>query len=165
MKLNRALIISDVAIMKLAPEMNRLTFLREFFSDEVRYLRNVEITEQFSSNTLNRALVEVIRSPFTAWSLLDWAVDQLPTIWRDYRQPPIRRKRSDVTLLTYARLVSMVLVLFALAKAIGGAAPLNGIVTQFVFSLGSSWWAIVLLASCTTIILWWIIESFVSRDR
>ncbi|HVO41655.1 MAG TPA: AarF/UbiB family protein [Aggregatilineales bacterium] len=165
MRLNRALIISDAAILELAPQLHRLAFLREFFDNEARRLRNAAISDQFASETINRVLVEFMRSPYAAWSLLDWASRRVPNIWRDYRQQLTRSERAFVVFLRYGRLASLVLALIVvLGKGLGEVVPPTSSVAQFAASLGSSWWLIGLGSIGMSLLLGHIIALFISND-
>jgi ubiquinone biosynthesis protein len=165
MKLNRALIISDTAIMRLAPDMNRLAFLRAFFSDELRYLRDAGISAQLTSDAINHTLLEIMRGPNTAWSFLGWAAGQLPAIWRDSRQPPPKERKPAQAFPILARMALVGVMLFALVKVIGGATPLNRTYALIVSGLGDFGWPAVLLASASTIVLWWLLDVFSSREH
>ena len=102
-RLYRAIIIGDIVMLKLDPQIDWLPVLREFVKDEQWRLTTTLCAEGVSISNLNAALLAYINAPEAALGLFDWIQFRGPALDRTLRQQLSASERVFLLSLQYLR--------------------------------------------------------------
>jgi ubiquinone biosynthesis protein len=103
-RLYRAIIIGDIVMLKLDPQIDWLPVLHEFIVDEQFRLTKSLCAETISVSTLNAGLQAYINAPRAALDLFDWIQYRLPAWERTLNQQLSRSERVFLLGFQYSRL-------------------------------------------------------------
>ena len=116
MRLFRTIIIADIVMLKLDPQIDWMPVMKDFIADEQRRRILSVVEEGFSRTTLTTALLAALSLPKTVLSVTDWMQTQLPEVGRVYRQQMTRFERIVALILRYSQLGIGLAVLMTLGK-------------------------------------------------
>jgi ubiquinone biosynthesis protein len=164
-RLFRALIISDITILKLNPEFNRLPDLKNFFQNEARRQLESYLSKQNLYMTLSTLLMAFMKSPAATMNLVNWTQDKLPEFGRIYKSQLTKLEQAFVMFLRYLKTAFLVLTIAALGGRFVAPRywPDSAVVT-ISESLGSTWWLVISGALLSTFILGRLIHVIERSD-
>jgi ubiquinone biosynthesis protein len=111
MRLFRTIIVADIVMLKLDPQIDWMPVMKDFIADEQRRRLVAMIEDGFSRGTINSALLATMNLPRTALSVSEWVQTQLPDVGRMYRQQMTRFERITAVVLRYSQLGLALIVL------------------------------------------------------
>ncbi len=129
-RLYRAVIIADMIMLRLAPEIDWIPDMRAFLEAEMRRQIAVSLKENLSGPALSKLTLALLRTPDAAAETIQWMNTRLPQIGRYYEQRLSVIERWLIMALSYLR------GWFILSLLVIGGARLVG--TRY---LPDSWWA------------------------
>jgi len=104
-RMYRTIIISDIVMLKLYPNIDWLPLLGEFIRDEQARRAKLIVRDSFNSTNLSYAIQFISALPKASLSLSDWAQSGLKEYGRSYRQQLSRLERISLLLLQYLRTI------------------------------------------------------------
>ena len=161
MRLYRTIIIVDIIMLKVDPELDWGTELREFAREEMRYQWESLMTQQRALNLIKTTCIALVNSPQLVYHLLEWASHKVPELAHEYKVTYNRFERAILLVLKYCRVATLLLAL----ATVGGylLAPRffpSSFWAIFIEKLGSSWWLLGGAALLATLLLGQLIAQF-----
>ena len=104
MRLYRTIIIADIVMLRLDPQIDWLPVMKDFIADEQRRRITSMVGESFSASKLSTAFLAFLKVPDTTLAITDWVQNQLPEVGRAYRQQMTRFERMVALTLRYSQL-------------------------------------------------------------
>jgi len=161
MRLYRTIIIVDIIMLKVDPELDWGTELREFAREEMRYQWESLMTQQRALNLIKTTCIALVNSPQLVYHLLEWASHKVPELAHEYKVTYNRFERAILLVLKYCRVATLLLAL----ATVGGylLAPRffpSSFWAIFIEKLGSSWWLLSGAALLATLLLGQLIAQF-----
>ncbi|MGB8190770.1 MAG: AarF/UbiB family protein, partial [Chitinophagaceae bacterium] len=114
-RMYRAIIISDIVMLKLSPKIDWLPVLGEFLREEHMRQAKILIKETFTPSNLSSVLQFYSNLPRTSVAVADWARNGLKEYGRSYRQQLSRLERISLLLLQYLRTFIFLFLLLTIA--------------------------------------------------
>jgi ubiquinone biosynthesis protein len=111
MRLYRTIIVGDIVMLQLDPQIDWLRVIKEFIDDEEQRQATLIINEAFTMSNLNVALQAYMNAPNALMQLLDWTQNQLPQLGPTIRRELNRGERITLVLLRYFRTFAVLAVL------------------------------------------------------
>lgn len=157
LRLNRALMISDIMILALDPDLERLPLLRQYIGDASEARRRSAISESLQQEQLNELLVTASTWPSFVLSTQLLVRDRLPTLMRSYEPEGSRLTRAMLLLLGYVRAASGLVALAVLAGPT--------LLPQLQRTIGEQpwrWWAFV--GAVVAMLVSWRMMRVIERE-
>ncbi|MBV9709190.1 MAG: hypothetical protein JO125_17485, partial [Chloroflexi bacterium] len=161
MRLYRTIIIVDIIMLKVDPELDWGTELRAFAREEMRYQWESLMTQQRALDLIKTTCIALVNSPQLVYHLLEWASHKVPELAHEYKVTYNRFERAILLVLKYCRVATLLLAL----ATVGGylLAPRffpSSFWAIFIEKLGSSWWLLSGAALLATLLLGQLIAQF-----
>ena len=161
MRLYRTIIIVDIIMLKVDPELDWGTELQEFAREEMRYQWESLMTQQRALDLIKTTCIALVNSPQLVYHLLEWASHKVPELAHEYKVTYNRFERAILLVLKYCRVATLLLAL----ATVGGylLAPRffpSSFWAIFIEKLGSSWWLLSGAALLATLLLGQLIAQF-----
>lgn len=152
LRLNRTLMISDIVILALSPDLERLPLLRQYFSEAWRARRRSAVDAALQEEQWDAFVVQAASWPSLALAAQIFLSDRLPTLLRTYQSDESRLSSAVLLLLGYLRVASGLAALTLLIGPIV-AAPL----ARAIAGQPWRWWTFA-AALLTLLLSWRLIE-------
>ena len=127
MRLNRALLVADILVLKLCPGMLRLPLLEAFFKDELKRLIDKASQPPFVLRGSYDSLFAALDTPGALREFSHAVRAGLPAATREPAAAPTRLERAALSALEYVRVLVLIVVVL-------------------IASSGLHWWSVVGLA-------------------
>jgi ubiquinone biosynthesis protein len=157
LRLNRTLMISDIVILALDPEMERLPLLRDYIRDASRARRTTALADSRPQEQVNDLLASASTWPSLLLGVRTLLRDRLPALTRSYVPEGSRASRVMLVLFGYLRAGAAVAALALLAGP--------WLFGDFARSVGDQpwrWWGFA--AAVLTMFVSWQLTRAIERE-
>lgn len=154
MRLYRSMIIGDMTMLRIDPEIDWLSEIGEFVREESqRQVRQLAV-ESFSPNNVSSMLKAYASIPGALGELLDWVQNRLPELGRAYSDQLSRIERALSRGIFYTWMASSVLFWVLLGSRLFAPGRYPGWESIYVWLGEPLWWVSVVVSGLTAFILW-----------
>jgi len=140
LRLTRALVVSDIVILKLCPGLERIPELRAFFREEAEHQFESQLRRSLSAPALLNWLSGGLKAFQALPRLADWLADRLPQVSRRYQRGFSRLEAAFLHLLRQVRLAAAVAALFLLICKLAALLGATRGMLGRVAASGLVWW-------------------------
>jgi len=146
LRLTRALIISDIIVLKLYPTLPRIAELRAYFNQELQREFEARLGESVGEAALQKSVLGLLKAAEALPRLSEWVFDRLPQMSLRYRRGLSRFQRASEYILQQARVGSALAAVGLLGCRIAVLAwhPKGGLA---VLGSGGAWWWLAVVAT------------------
>jgi ubiquinone biosynthesis protein len=165
MRLYRTIIVSDIVMLRLDPDIDWMVILRRFLAEERNRQLASLLRTGLSGSTFEAALQTWAQAPRVAADLIDWFQNRFPAIGRSYRQQLSRFEKISLLILQYSRTAIVFGVWFVIGSRL--LAPRmfpGGRWAAFGDAVESTWGLFVALGILATMLFGRLIREFERPD-
>ena len=125
MRLNRALLVADILVLKLCPELLRLPLLERFFKDELKRLIDMASQSPFTLRASYDSLFAALDTPAALREISHALRARALGPPREPVPGPTRLERAAHVALGYARLLVLIVVVLVAVSPVSPVSPVN----------------------------------------
>lgn len=160
LRLCRALMISDIISLRLYPDLDRMSHLRQYYSERTQSEFADAVREELSTSTFFSAVLALRNSVQALPAGAQWLLKRLPEYGRRYEAALSSGERAFILLLKYGR----IFVLLVFAATAGGQLVAEPFLpasswAQATAALGDYWWVLAAASLLTWILIGRILQE------
>jgi ubiquinone biosynthesis protein len=139
LRLYKAISIADMVMLRLYPDIDWMTEIKEFIDEESAKELNALLEREQIQATVNTLLLNLLNAPQTIGDLLDWTQHRLPELGRSYKKQLTIFEHVVFLIFGYSQ---MLLVVFGAAVLISGFRALRDYVPFLgkIYDQLNGWW-------------------------
>lgn len=146
MNLYRTMIIADMVMLALDPEIDWVPELEEFMRTETEYQVQYELRNQVAQSRHHLLALKALESQDAAIELMNWVRYRLPVIGRGFQEQLSRIERVFLILLNYSRmLLSGVLILIVSGFIFGLILKNSFLWLEILYPIRHIWRTVVII--------------------
>lgn len=145
-RLYRTVIIADMIMLRLAPEIDWIPLMRGFLAEETRRQIAVSLEENFSAPAVSQVLLALLKTPAATAETIQWIHTRLPRLGRYYEHRLSVIERWLIMALSYLRGWFILSLLVIAGARLVGTRYLPGSWWAALDRLiGDFWWPLILI--------------------
>ena len=163
-RLYRTVIVADMVMLGLAPEIDWIPMMRHFLTQETRRQITVSLDQNFSGPEVNELVLALLRAPAATAHTIEWMNTRLPQIGRYYEQRLSVIERWLIMALSYLRgwfILSLLVIVGA--RLVGTRYLPNSWWASMDRVIGSFWWPLILIGLFAVIGLRRVLDEIEDR--